>query len=151
MMSAEIVEKGLDSVYMEIRDNKEKSSRIQNWCITVWLAALVGSKSTTISLTAQQALLLPLLPIALFWLLDGMQHAFLTLHFRRASRLEQGLLSGAYDELEPGDCFLFLGTHWTTSFQKLRFLLQALFLFETVVVFYALLLAATLVFVLVLQ
>lgn len=134
----------LEQLYTDIRRDRDKVSTIQNWCVTVWVAALAAAASPQLQFNQSQRLLLPLLPVGLFWLLASLQHTFIVLATERAIRLEKHLLAGDLETLRPEDTALLLSYSKTSAARKWRALLQALFTCETVLSFFVLLAAATL-------
>lgn len=124
----------------------ERSFKVQNWCITVWLATLALPHSVHLDLATSQRLALSLLPVFLFWMVSGVQSAFADLVAQRPKSLEKALLQND-SKFENGDrYFLVSGTDEVTFRQKLRALVTSLFLAESVTVFYLIIAIATLAF-----
>jgi hypothetical protein len=139
----------LDRLYDDLKFGKEKFSTIQNWCLTVWLAALAAVYSPDLALSDAQRVVLPLLAIVVFWLLGAFQVMQIEMVKERASRLETWL----YDHVEsaaPQMDIRFVAGQETFAheqpFRKLRLLLRAMLLRETVTIYFGLLLLASVAF-----
>lgn len=131
--------------YARIHFDKDTSSKIRNWCITVWAGSVAFASSATLSRPRQIAL--SALPILCFWVLDAMQHMFIQIHSQQARWLERVLLG-----LDPMDVSL-LQTRTVTGalnndpwMAKFRIFLHCALATETVTAFYVALLAGTCVF-----
>ena len=147
----EMAKSQLVQLYEVISGNHKHSGTIRNWCVTVWVASLMLPYTGKIDLTASEQIAISLMPVALFWLLDGIQHCFVFLHQQRTRDLERIIARNAWDEYEPERFFYLAGWTNVTQRQKLESLFHCLFLHETVLAFYFLLVTGTLVLALILK
>ena len=137
----------LDQLYDVIKCDNDRSNKIRSWCITIWMATLAIVSTGKLTVTLEQKYILSLLPIIMFWLLDGFQNSFILMHSNRAKELENIISNGTYDNL-PNDEYFFISGHRKLSFRsKIKALITSLFLRETVTVFYFLLCVSSFVFV----
>ena len=142
----------LTQAYSRIAFDKENSARIKNWCITVWVGSLAAVNSNHLTLGIIQRITLPLLPIIFFWLLDAIQHAYVSLHMHRARKLE-GFILGLEqaNAAELRRLSLESGHRKGTLAENLWKVMQHAFVVETVVAFYTMLCLVTLLFSLLLK
>ena len=128
------------------------SSKIRNWCVTVWSGTLVLSVPNRPPVTAVRQITVSVAPIVCFWFLDALQHVFIRLHIEHANRLERFLLG-----LQDMDSSLLYSHTLENAIQnvsysrKLKEFFTCAFGKETVTTFYVLLLIATLVVVTVIR
>lgn len=89
----------LSYTYDRIESDQNMRAQIKGWCVTVWLASLAAAGS--INLTRIQGLTetLPFLPLAFFWLLDGIYQVFIAARRSHARKLERMLLG--IEEITP--------------------------------------------------
>jgi hypothetical protein len=82
----------LGYTYSRIEFDQDASSKIRNWCITVWMGALAILSSDRLHLTGVQKTMLSVMPILFFWFLDALQHTLILFHGIHARKLESFLL-----------------------------------------------------------
>ncbi len=146
MITKEMAEKRLEQLYGAIGRERARTSDRRNWCITVLLACLAASASGKIEVTSLQAIALPIMPIVLFWLLDGFYCSFILRHQSRAADIERAITNETYNSIDPTECFWISGYDKIGFKEKVGYLLAALFVHESVSVFYLVLLVGTIVF-----
>lgn len=133
----------LAKLYDEIWRNREASTKIRNWCITVWMASLAFVLSPKSSLNPSQAHLFPLMPVLVFWILDALQHSFVEIHFQTARNIELALAREDTSSLDEEECYFHLNFEMISFGAKLKAFGKAMFVRETVAVFYLILLLST--------
>lgn len=90
-------------------------------------------------------LLLPLLPIIMFWVIEAMHAAHMYVMEIRTKELEKILGLRSEDFEIPNEYTYYSGTHYETITMKIKTLLYAFFRMETVFVFYLFLILITIV------
>jgi hypothetical protein len=147
MDKRDFLEKQLNHYYSWIISDKSRSVTIRSWSITVWIfsmALLLTLEKVNLSLLS---LVIIYLPLFLFWILDGFQNSFIESNERQAKRIEQMLVSEDLEKVDLSE-YLLISSHINRKFfSKVKSLLAALFLRETVFVFYFILFVASLVLV----
>lgn len=142
MVTRDEVWRLLDLCYADIRYHQQRISTIQNWSLTAWLAILALVNTPQLQFSFQLRLVLPLVPVLAFWLLTAFEFMFIEFHAQRACEIESALAAGTETEL-PTDR-VFLGLSYRPAYlQRLRLFLRALFLRESVILFFVLLTVAT--------
>jgi len=146
MTNEEFAKDMLGHIYSRIQSDRATSTKIRNWCITVWVGTLALVNSDKLHLSVNQRHSLPLIPIALFWLLDSLQHVFLHYRHDAARDLEEYLLGlKALSAAELRIRCLGNGISHLSFGKKLTMLFRTIFI-ETNTAFYVLLLTAAGVF-----
>ena len=135
----------LDILHCSGENAQDASFKIRSWCITVWMASLGLTMSSTFDVSSTQKVIFPFLPILLFWVLDSFQNTFRLLHGHLAHRIERAIISDEIDGLDGRSLMFNLSYNDTPYKFKLRAFFTVLFTWETVVVFYAVLTTVTLI------
>ncbi|MFQ5751624.1 MAG: hypothetical protein ACE5HI_06455 [bacterium] len=139
MIEKDRLEWVIDQHYRTIDRHYNQRITTKSWCLTVWLALLiiVGSgKFITFNL---QGLILTLLPILIFWVIEGMQASHMKIMELRVAELEKLWATNVSKIKNPTD-LLFYGSHqYQSSKIKFNLFIFALFKMETVFAFYFLL------------
>jgi hypothetical protein len=143
----DIAKMQLEQFYRTIREDQGHRITIRNWCRTIWLALLAVIGSGKLQVSANQALLLSIMPICMFWLMESFHHVFITTTEERAKMLEQMIVDDNYASLNPLQHFFVSGYGFVTYSQKIRVLLKAMFTLESVIIFYLLLAPGSIAFV----
>lgn len=145
MLTADIVSHQLDELYRDVRNDKNRTATIQNWSLSTWLAAVAAVSAPPLHFSSTARVIIPLLPVAMFWFLSAMEYTFIAIHQERARALERALATGDVAQLTPEEVFFCLGDRATPYGARLRHLLRVLFTRESVLAFYLLQIAATVV------
>jgi hypothetical protein len=140
----------LEQMYKAIGDDESRKVSIRNWCITVWLAGLTAIGSGKLIINMYQAFLLSTLPVCMFWLLECLQHMFVSINEERAQFLESFLLSNSISSLIPSDLTFVAGYRSVRYSKKIKFLFQTI-VRESVLLFYLLLLVGSISFIILLK
>lgn len=146
MDKRDFLEKQLNNYYSWIISDKSQSVTTRSWCITVWsfsVALLITSDK--VNLSHLHVAIIIYLPVLLFWLLDGFQNSFIDSNEQHAKTIEEMLVSEDLEKIDLSE-HLLISSHINMKFfSKVKSLLSALFLRETVFVFYLMLFVASLV------
>jgi hypothetical protein len=144
MPASEVLKTQLEQAYIRINEDIKQMSTIRNWCVTVWIAIITVSNSAGLNLTTLQKVILPILPIFLFWLIEGVQRVFARLHVQLAQNLEIALAEGVLNRAIIKDYLFLTSEARFNTRQKLKVLTHILFTSEILATFYGLLLGLTL-------
>jgi hypothetical protein len=147
MKPEEFANDQLKFTYSRIQFDREASSKLRNWCVTVWLASLALVNSDKLHLTMLQHIALPVLPLLFFWALDALQNTFIFIHSMHARTIERFLLGR--EEINAArleDLTLENAIHQVPYWRKIKILFRVAFFAETVFIFYIALIAVTLIF-----
>lgn len=144
MTKSEYLQTQLEITLARFGADKENVYKIRSWCVTVWIGAVALVSSETVNLGSHKRLLLPFLPIVFFWLLDGLQFMFLTIHAESIKRLEHVLFEGIEPPVNQVRR-ISLGTSMELIpyKRKLGLYISCLFGIEQVTLFYGALFAGT--------
>lgn len=148
MDKKKFLEQQLDYYYSWIISDKSRSVAIRSWSIAVWLFSIALLLTIEpISQSIFNLLIIVYLPTLLFWLLDGFQNSFIESNEDQARMIEKILVSEEFEGVLL-EAYLPISSHLEKTLSaKIKSLLTALFLRETVFIFYFLLLAASSVFI----
>jgi hypothetical protein len=108
----------------------------KKWCLTVWLAILAAIFSGNITGSTWEKLFITVLPVATFWLYEGLSGGQILLWEERVLQLERLLATGASGPTDPLPLFYRTGHYSIPLKKKLMAFTRAVFLMETVFVFY---------------
>ena len=129
-----IIESQLKLTYEVYNKSYEQRLDDKKLCVTLWLA-VIGFVATKPGLSMAAVAFFVFCPIVMFWFLDGARAVYTQLWAARIVQLEALLLQTDPDvnEIRP---LLFLSGREHTFRQKLKALLRALFVMESVYLFY---------------
>lgn len=145
MFNLEFLETQLQQFYSRIEEDIKRITTIRNWCITVWIAIPTLTSSIDSRLPTGQRTLLSVMPVLLFWLIEGLQRYYLEQHGNRARKLEKAILYGTV-EAEDIELYLFLtGEKLVSQREKREVLVKCLFYTKAVLIFYGTLLIGAIV------
>ena len=140
MENIEIAQKQLEQFYSTIAQVKQQIIEIRKWSITVWIAIMIGLSSNKIVIDEYFEPIIVFFPIIAFWLLEGFQVTWLSVDTKKAKQVEQFIASGSIESELPIENFYVSSYGTFTYFQKTRMFLDSIFLTESVVFFYLILL-----------
>jgi hypothetical protein len=145
------LEKQLAHYYYWIISDKNRSLTTRSWCITLWVVTVVLLISNQLNVSLFYFGITLILPVLLFWLLDGFQNSFIEINEQQAIKIEQMLTSNQYENIDWQESLLMTRHAQTPFLLKVRSLLVSLFLRETVSFFYLILLIISVVLVISLE
>lgn len=129
----------IEQHYRTIDRHYNQRVTTKSWSLTLWLIALGFAAINETVLLNWQGLVLTLLPILMFWIIEGMQASHMRIMELRVAELEKLWLTDQSQIKKPQD-LLFYGSHqFQSSKVKLNMFVFALFKMETVFAFYLLL------------
>jgi len=139
MIERDRLEWVIEQHYRSIDGHYNQRINTKSWCVTTWIIALLFVSYADISSSPVETALLTLLPIILFWLVEGMQASHMKIMELRVVELEKIWLKEK-SELKKAKDLLFYDSHQYQSAKiKFNLFLFALFKMETVFPFYLML------------
>ncbi len=146
MDSQEIAQKQLEQFYSAVAQGNQMKMTTRNWLVTVWLGITVVIGSDTLEVSFIITLALYLVPVILFWFFEAMLHTLLSIDQSGAWRLEEYLSSSNSDIDLPQNYYL-MHRHASETFkEKCYCFLRSMFLAETVILFYLLMIVLSFLF-----
>lgn len=143
----DFLERQLNHYYSWIISDKNRSITTRSWCITLWVVTVALVISSQVPLSPLYSTIVIILPVLLFWLLDGFHNSFIDLNEQQAMKIERMLMSNSIEDVDWSESLL-MTSHTKTPFSdKVKSLLISLFLRETVSFFYLILLVASVILV----
>jgi len=129
----------IEQHYRTIDRHYNQRITTKSWCLTLWIIAVGFTASNEMLLLNWQGIILTLLPVLMFWTIEGMQASHMKIMELRVAELEKLWLTDQSQIKKPQD-LLFYGSHqYQSSKVKLNMFVFALFKMETVFSFYLLL------------
>ncbi len=111
----------------------------KSWCLTVWIASMLFASSSHMISLHYEGVVLTILPVVMFWIIEGMQASHMKIVELRVVELEKLWLTEK-SEIKKTTDLLFYGSHQYQSARiKFNIFVYALFKMETVFSFYLLL------------
>lgn len=118
---------------------------IKNWCITVWIAILIGIFIKKAISEGSITLIVLVLPILLFWILESIYAAGMILLVSFESEIEKRIVEKNFSIENTSDIMLTSMFKAISFKQKLIAVLKAAFTLETILFFYLILLILSLI------
>ena len=135
----------LDRLRGKIKHEAEISTKLKQWCISVWIGTLAFIATGKLIITVEQAFLLPFIPIFLFFFLDIFQGALISKHSKIIYILEELLIAKNLDEIEVKEILLINYRNFLTWSQKIKLYFKSMII-PTKSLFYLLLILTTIFF-----
>ena len=125
--------------YMSIDRHYNQRVITKSWCLTVWVLSIIFTASNKTILLNYQGFVLTMIPVIMFWIIEGLQASHMKIMELRVAELEKLWLSDESEVATSAD-LLFYGSHqYQSSKVKFNLFVFALFKMETVFPFYLLL------------
>lgn len=129
----------IEQHYRTIDRHYNQRVTTKSWCLTVWIISMLFAGSNKIILLNYEGLILTILPVIMFWIIEGMQASHMKIMELRVAELEKLWLTDKSEINNHAD-LLFYGSHQYQSAKiKFNLFVYALFKMETVFSFYLLL------------
>lgn len=129
----------IEQHYRTIDRHYNQRITTKSWCLTVWIIAMIFTGYNKIILLNYEGVILTILPVIMFWIIEGMQASHMKIMELRVAELEKLWLTDKSEIKNPTD-LLFYGSHQYQSAKiKFNLFVYALFKMETVFSFYLLL------------
>lgn len=129
----------IEQHYRTIDRHYNQRVTTKSWCLTVWIISIIFTGYNKIILLNYEGVILTILPVILFWIIEGMQASHMKIMELRVAELEKLWLTDKSAIENPTD-LLFYGSHQYQSAKiKFNLFVYALFKMETVFSFYLLL------------
>jgi len=140
MKDIEIASKQLEQFYTVIEQEEQRIVEIRKWAITVWLAIIISIASNKIIVIEIVESLIVLLPVVMFWLLEGQQQMWMIIDGQKAKQIEE-FIAGYKTGQKLPLVYFYASSYGSFSYQqKIKLYLKALFLTERLFLFYLLVL-----------
>jgi hypothetical protein len=137
--------KTLDELRRILKHEAEVSTKLKQWCISVWIGILAFIATGKMTITVEQAFILPFIPIFLFFFLDIFQGALITQITKKIYMIEELLVTKSFDEIEVKDVLLFNYRNFSTWSEKIKLYFRSMII-PRGSLFYLLLILTTLFF-----
>lgn len=125
----------------------KQTATVKSWCITIWIAILIATMTGRITPDKTQKLLILVIPVVLFWLLEAIYASNMTLLVQNQMQLEERIAKREFSIEKTSDIFVSSRFTENTFFDKCIAFLRAFFTFETIVLFYSVILLTSVVLV----
>ena len=140
-----LILKSLDELRGNLKHESEVSTKLKQWCISVWIGVLAILTTGKMTITLEQAFILPFIPIFLFFFLDIFQGALLSQLAKKIYTIEELLATKSLDEIEVEETLLFNYRNFLTWSEKIKFYFRSM-ISPKRTLFYLLLILTTIFF-----
>ena len=144
----------LDYLYRLLQGSLKTRTTIKGWCITVWSAVAIIILARWDSLSEQNQineflLLVAVLtvPLFLFWIFDSVERAREYFYKKQMEKIEKDIFNGVDYIKSAGELFVMSAYGNITMWEKFKCCLKSSICSETIFSFYPVLIAASLIFV----
>ncbi|MFQ5676218.1 MAG: hypothetical protein ACE5G1_10005 [bacterium] len=139
MIDKDRVQWVIEQHYRSIDRHYNQRVTTKSWCLTVWILVLIFIGINRTILLNYQGMILTMLPVVMFWIIEGMQASHMKIMELRVAELEK-LWAANESQVKNSTELLFYGSHqYQSSRIKFNLFVYALFKMETVFSFYLLL------------
>ena len=140
-----LILKSLDELRGKLKHEAEISTKLKQWCISVWIGVLAIITTGKITISVEQAFILPFIPIFLFFFLDIFQGALIAQLSKKIFTIEELLISKNLDKIEIKEILLVNYRKFSTWSEKIKFYLKSMIIPKRIL-FYLLLILTTIFF-----
>ena len=137
--------KSLDELRRNLKHESEVSTKLKQWCISVWIGVLAIITTGKMTITVEQTFILPFIPIFLFFFLDIFQGALIAQLSQKVYTIEELLVAKSLDEIEVKETLIINYRKFLTWSQKIKLYFKSMII-PTKSLFYLLLILTTIFF-----